>query len=268
MRRFFLCWLGLSAALYATDNISPAPQPASAIQLTARMINSRDVMLDWTDRANDAAGHIVEYINHPTDSWVILGFFPPAQHTFIHPRLAPGTPYSYRVRPFHGPASTPIEVTIAQGLSDKAYADAYALPEDYSWAPPQKTTPAGAGLIARKSIRDPRTAKDAGPTNLVAQVIKTTVSGFKLTWTDHATDEEGFLIERVDSPTDFTVCAVVEPDVNAFGWALEPPVRKGVFRVRAYYYGASSSVASMVTPPEPDDLPRARTSSAASKPKG
>jgi hypothetical protein len=118
-----------------------------------------------------------------------------------------------------------VEVTVARGLSDEAYGRAYALPEDYAWAAPHKLTPAG-GADRRASIKNPLTAFSAAPRQLEAQVIRSTVSGFRLTWRDHASDEEGFLLERVLDPATFVVCATVEPDVNSFGWALEPPARK------------------------------------------
>jgi len=237
----------------ATGSLAFAAEPAK--QLTVTLTSPTDAKLEWTEPDRAAAGHIVEFINHPTDEWIILGFFPRGKNSFVHPRLAPGTPYSYRVRPFYGPASAPIEVTVAAGLSDKAYADAYALPEDYSWAPPQKIARPGAALLALKSIRDPATAAGASPAQVKADVIKETVSGFRLTWTDRASDEEGFLLERIDSPTDFTVVAVVEPNINSFGWALEPPVRTASFRLRAYYYGKPSNVVSLTTGAEDDELP-------------
>lgn len=257
---FALALLALSpllAAAETTDSTANLP-PDPSLQITARVTPPRDVVVEWKSAAGSPAGHIVEYINRPGDEWVILGFVPYGKNTYTHPRLAPGTPYAYRVRPFFGPASEPISVTVAAGLSDKAYADAYAQPEDYSWAPPQKIAAAGSGVIAPKSIRSAATAKNAGPANFQAELMKKTVSGFRLTWADRSTDEEGFFIERIDSATDFTVVALVEPDINCFGWALEPPARTGSFRVRAFYYGRPSAVVSIVTPADPDDGPAAK----------
>lgn len=245
--------------------LTAAPLSSDSARLSGKLVG-RDIVLEWQPAAAEAAGHIVEYINHPTDEWVILGFIPAGKNTYTHPRLAPGTPYSYRVRAFRGPASAPIEVTVAAGLSDQAYVDAYARPEDYSWAPPRKVPPVGSGVLAHKSIRSPATAAHAAPAQFKAEIVKATVSGFQLTWLDRASDEEGFLLERIDSPREFTVCAVIEADTNVFGWALEPPVRTGSFRLRAYYYGPMSNIVSFTTTPEPDDLP-APTRSAPRSPK-
>lgn len=263
MKRLTLPFLSSTLALLFAPLLLAAEvsDPAKALpvdpslQITAKLTSPRNVVVEWKDAAGQPAGHIVEYINRPGDEWIVLGFIPRGKNTYTHPRLAPGTPYAYRVRPFFGPASTPIEVTVAAGLSDKAYADAYALPEDYSWAPPQKLPTTGSGVIAPKSIRSSATATLAAPADFKAQIIKTTVSGFKLTWTDRSSDEEGFFIERLGPGTDFTVVALVDPDINAFGWALEPPARTGSFRVRAYYYGNPSTVVSLVTAAEPDDVP-------------
>jgi hypothetical protein len=224
-----------------------------ALEAQARLVAPLEVVVQWRDAPGNAAGYVVEYVNQPTDDWVILGFFPPAQTRYQHQRLAPHTPYRYRVRPFFGPASSPIEVTVATGLSEQAYAQAFARPEDYSWALPRKHPPARDASHRERSIRNATTAALAAPGALAAQVIRSTVSGFRLTWTDRSSDEEGFLLERVTDGPSFVVCAVVEPDVGAFGWALEPPDRKGTFRVRAYYFGPPSSTVGVITGADPSD---------------
>lgn len=233
--------------LFVITALFTALAASAAEQLSLRQASPTDVVLTWQDSPGNPGGHIVEYINRPTDEWVILGFIPAGKNTFTHPRLAPGTPYSYRVRPFHGATSAPIEVTVAEGLSDKAYTDAYAQPEDYSWAPPSTIARPGDAVRALKSLKHATTAAHAAPAEFRAELAKSTVSGFKLTWTDRANDEEGFLLEQVTGPRDFVVCAVIEPNINAFGWALEPPTRKATFRIRAYYYGTASNVVSLVT---------------------
>jgi hypothetical protein len=223
----------------------------TSMDVQARLVTPIDVVVEWKDPGGKAAGYIVEYVNQPTDEWVILGFFPPATRRYHHPRLAPNTPYQYRVRPFFGPASPPIEVTVARRLSDQAYARAYALPEDYSWALPRKIAPAASARHQTSSIKDPATEASAAPDQLAAQIIASTVSGFRLTWRDRSNDEEGFLLERVVDATTFVVCAAVEPDVSSFGWALEPPTRKGTFRVRAYHFGPSSATVAVTTGSDP-----------------
>jgi hypothetical protein len=153
----------------------------------------------------------------------------------------PQTTFYYRVRAIYGPTTEPIEVALPTGLSDAEYADRYGKPEDYSWTAP-RILPDNAP-IEKKSIRDEATAAAAAPTDLTAVLVPVTVSGFQLTWTNHSRDEDGFLLEtKNEGSPDFTVCAKIEPKVNAFGWGFHPPQRKASFRIRAYYFGTSSNL--------------------------
>lgn len=215
------------------------------------MVSPIDIALEWHDPATDVAGHILEYTNHPaTEEYVPLGFFPPNHTKFIHPRLIPETTFYYRVRPYYGPVSNPVEVSLPEELTAEEYSAAYARPEDYQWAPPA-TLPESSS-ISKTSIRNTATSADAAPSNLQAELATNTVSGFKLTWTDRATDEQGFLLEtqRAGS-SEFLVCALVEPNINSFGWAFEPPEKNGFFRIRAYYYGEPSNVVMLLTGQDP-----------------
>ena len=56
----------------------------------------------------------------------------------------------------------------------------------------------------------------------------------------------------VDDKGDFRVCAYVEPDMNSFGWAFEPPAREGKFRLRAFRWGEPSNVVSATTGADED----------------
>ncbi len=223
----------------------------TALEAHARLVAPLDVVVQWSDPDGRAAGYVVEYINEPGDEWIILGFFPPTRKTYQHLRLAPHTPYQYRVRPFFGPASPPTTVRVAEGLSDQAYARAYALPEDYSWASPRRRRGEHSARERPRSIHDPATAAQAAPGPLKARLVRSTVSGFELTWTDRSSDEEGFLLERVIDPETFVVCATVDPDIDSFGWALEPPAREATFRVRAFHFGAASSTVALTTGSDP-----------------
>jgi hypothetical protein len=226
------------------------PADTETIRLSASMISPVDIALEWHDPATNVAGHVLEYTNRPeTEDYVPLGFFPPNHTKFIHPRLIPETTFYYRVRPYYGPASNPVEVSLPKELSDEAYAAAYALPEDYRWAPP--VTVPEASQVTKASIRN--ATADAAPSNLKADLATHTVSGFKLTWTDRSTDEEGFFLEgKREGDAEFLVCALVEPDINSFGWAFEPPERTGSFRIRAYYYGEPSNVVMLLTGKDPE----------------
>lgn len=213
----------------------------STINLTASLTSPTDIKLDWQDSSSSAAGHIVEYASDPNGPYIILGFFPPSQTSYTHPRLMPETTFYYRVRPYFGPTSNQAEVTLPKELSDATYTSKYDNNEDYSWANP-KTVPE-AVPIPKVSIRNAADSTDGAPTDMKAVLVPITVSGLQLTWTNHSSDEEGFLLEiKNEGSTDFQVCALIAPKINAFGWGLHPPQRKAAFRLRAFYYGSPSNI--------------------------
>jgi hypothetical protein len=84
-----------------------------------------------------------------------------------------------------------------------------------------------AGIL---SLYPDNTGKPAAPTGLkVAAVSATSV---QLTWTDKATNETGFRIERSTPATGWTLLATVPPDTTSFTTAVEPDTPSS-FRVRA-----------------------------------
>jgi hypothetical protein len=220
--------------------------PISTIHLSSTLVSPVDVVLTWSDTSPVATSHTIEYATNPNGPYIALSFCPPSQTAFKHPNLMPQTTFYYRVRPICGPATDPVEVTLPGQLSDDAYKNAYNLPEDYSWSGP-KTLPENA-LIVKKSLRDAATVAEAAPTDMKATFVRSTVSGLQLTWTIHSSDEDGFLLEtKTEGSPEFTVCALIPPKINAFGWALRPPERKASFRIRAFYYGTPSNVETQTT---------------------
>ena len=77
-------------------------------------------------------------------------------------------------------------------------------------------------------------------------------TGVQFTWTDHASDEDGYLLEVRPRPNpDFTVAAVLDPDINSTGLTTLPDEKTASFRIRAFYYGTPSNTAHQTTGPEP-----------------
>jgi hypothetical protein len=221
--------------------------PPAMIRLSAERVAPQDIRLTWRNPDRSVAGHIVEFASAPDGEYVILAFCPSHLTAFTHERLAPQTVHYYRVRAFDGPGTAPVFVKLPDELTDADYAAAYALPEEYDWAVPARVS-RPADVSAARPMNGPVSKNAAAPSDLTATLVPTTVSGFLLTWTDHASDEDGFLLEKVlDDGRTFLVCAYMEPDVNSFGWAFEPPVREGAFRIRAFRYGAPSNIASETT---------------------
>jgi hypothetical protein len=214
---------------------SPHPAPGVAIRLSARLISPTDITLRWTDREQGIAGHIVEFATAPNGKYTILQFLPPGQTTFTHPDLIPQTPFYYRVRPYLGPVSRSIDITLPKADPRAAKKD------EYRWAPPKVVR---GGPVATRSIRtDPA---EAAPADLKGVPVH--AEGIKFTWTDHASDEEGYLLEvRPKGRPDFSVVAVLDPDVDSFGLITLPSEKTASYRVRAYYYGTSSNLAHQTT---------------------
>jgi hypothetical protein len=238
--------LGVLAGCSGTPaTVSPPPPSAPAgIHLEARLTGPLDVSLQWSGTAPQAAGHVVEYANEAQGEYTILEFLPPGRRRFEHVDLIPETPFYYRVRSFFGPASSPVEVA----LPEPRPGDDRQRDDDGAWARPQ-TLPAAAHVIGRP-IRGAGEATEAAPLDLRAAIVRS--RGVKLTWTDRASDEEGYLIEvKPEGGAEFRVAAVVDPDVNAFGLVTLPEETRAAFRVRAFYYGPPSNLAHQTTGPEP-----------------
>jgi hypothetical protein len=253
LRLGFLLGLGALAGYAGPDAASSSGAP---IQLTARLVTPHDIALQWKDPAPGAAGHTVEWTMSPSHPYTILDFLPPGETTYRHSHLIPATTCYYRVRAFYGPSSAEVGASLPKNLTDRAYAAAFAKPENYQWAGP-KTIPE-TGTVEKKSIRNPATAAAAAPGDFKVALVPITVSGLQLTWSDHAADAEGEMLEvkPADSP-EFRVRALVPPGTNSFGWAFVPPNRQATFRIRPYYYGEPSNVVLLTTGPDSPAPPAA-----------
>ncbi|RCG26598.1 fibronectin type III domain-containing protein [Sphaerisporangium album] len=230
--------LGVSATPDPEARLSATPEPE--IRLSATLVSPTDITLEWTEGAPGAAGRIVEFATAPRGQYTILEFVPPGRTTFTHPDLIPQTPFYYRVRPYYGPASQPVEVRLPKGEFDEKTQH-----EKHAWLNP-RTIPGGP--VDTHPIRDARTAASAAPSGLRATVMH--ANGVRFTWTDHANDEEGYLLEvRPTDATQFHVAAVMPPDVNSTGLITLPSEKHSFYRVRAFYYGQPSNLAHQTTGP-------------------
>lgn len=222
----------------ATDAAGPEP----GTRLTATLTSPTDIRLTWTGSEPRAAGRIVEFATEPRGVYTVLRFVPLRETTFEHPNLIPQTSFYYRLRPFYGPASRPVEVTLPAGSFDRK-----ARENDHEWAYPRALP---GGPAKKHQIRNATTAEAAAPTGVKATVMH--ANGIRFTWTDNAADEEGYLIEvRPAGHTEYGVAAVLDPDITSFGLITLPDEKKATYRVRAFYYGRSSNVVHQTTGPEP-----------------
>jgi hypothetical protein len=204
------------------------------VRLTATLVSPVDVELRWAGTDPAAAGQIVEFATEPQGPYTILQFVPPAQTTYRHPDLMPETTFYYRVRPFFGSASAPVDVTLPPGdYSEKDQEN------DHEWAPP-KVIPGAA------TAKQPTRSAAAAPTELTATVMH--ANGIRFTWTEHASDEEGYLIEvKPHGGTEFTQAMVMDPDVNSVGLITLPREKAATYRVRPFLYGPQSTVDHQTT---------------------
>jgi hypothetical protein len=223
-----------------------APATEDEIGITATLVTPRDVLVEWKDTKPGAAGYIIEWGTKPDDEFVPLGFFPPEQTSHKHPDLMPETVCYYRIRAFYGPPSEEVEISVPKEVSDDEFKKRFDGIEDYGWAGPE--TAPDEKPVEKKSIRNPATASEASPINLTLTLKPVTVSGFQMQWTDRASDEEGFFIEtKPEGKSRFWISALVQPNINKFGWTVEPPARKTAVRVRPYYFGRSSQFVHLTT---------------------
>lgn len=186
------------------------------IRLSAS-ITGDDVTLAWEGHRGDV---VVEFATEPGGPYTVLGFVPRERDTYEHPDLMPATTFYYRVRPVEGPAS---DVAAVVPATDRV--------EGEDWLVP-------------RTVPDDRAAPTPGgtPTNLLVESVGT--DALRLTWTDNATDEAGYLVEHeIDGR--FEVAFVVDADVNYVGLIGDGA---DTYRVRAYRYGEMSNVVSERTP--------------------
>jgi hypothetical protein len=224
---------------------SAGPVHAPAVHLTATLVSPVHIALKWTDSGPGVAERSIEYATDARGPYTVLDFVPPAQTTYDHRDLMPRTAFYYRVRPLFGPASAPVSVTLPPGGFDEN-----AQAPDAEWAKPKVNSPVD-GPVAAASIRDPGTVSAATPTGLKATVKD--ANGILFTWADHASDEEGYLLEvKPDGSPDFGVVAVFDPNVNSAGLVTLPTEKQASYRVRAFYYGQPSNVVEQATGQGPE----------------
>lgn len=111
----------------------------------------------------------------------------------------------------------------------------------------------------------------AAPTNLGATAVSS--SQINLTWTDNASNESGFRIERSPDGASFTEIAAVGPNVTSYADMSLSAATQYWYRVRAYNATGPSGFAgptsaTTLSPPPPSQTPSAPTGLVASRQPG
>ena len=229
--------LVLAVALSACSTESPKTD--SAAELTAVLDNPLNVTLTWRTTDPHAAGRAVEFATEPNGEYTTLQYAPIEQTTYRHPDLIPDTNFHYRARTYSGPTSESREITLPPGELDNE-----TQATDHEWITP-KTVPGAVADVS--SLR----AGGGAPTDLQATVMH--ANGIRFTWTDHATDEDGYLLEvKAATATTFTPAAVLDPNTNSTGLITLPDEKTATYRVRAFHWTGTSNTAHVKTGPDPD----------------
>ncbi len=185
--------------------------PLAPANLTATAISSSQINLAWTDSDNTETGFKIERCTGVD----CTNFAPVATvganvTTYANTGLTASTSYSYRVQAYNTAGSSGYSI-IASAMTQAAP----ALP--------------------------------AAPTNLVAVVVSR--SQINLTWTDNATNETGFKIERCKGATctNFTQIGTVGANITGYsstGLSANTAYR---YRVRAYNVSGNSAYSNIAS---------------------
>jgi hypothetical protein len=211
---------------------------ASPSELTAMLADHLNVELHWKNNATAAGGGWIEFTT-PGDDFIKLDAVWPDKTTFRHPDVVPETKFIYRVRPFFGKPSKAVAVATGSATSKPSTEEEGPLDE------PGKT--ASTDVAHQKSIRSMASFEDASADQVTATLSSPTSAIIR--WEDRASDEDGYLLEvSADPEKDFKICALLPANTTSFRKIQLPPNMKCYFRVRAFFYGEPSNIASVNTP--------------------
>jgi hypothetical protein len=199
------------------------------IDLTATVAKG-GVDLVWRNRATADGGTLVEFVTGPGETFTMLAALWPDTTHFHHPDLAPGTTFTYRIRPFFGSPSEVVSRTVGAGPGG----------EDDVEGPAGE--PDGRGAV---SLRSAETMAEAAPGEM--WIALSSPKAIILRWADRASDEDGYLVE-IDDGEGFRVCALLPAGTQSFRKTHLPARSRPRFRVRAFFYGPPSPLASATIP--------------------
>jgi hypothetical protein len=207
--------------------------------LTAALVDGQHVDLHWTYTATAPGGAFIEFKMGPDDEhFTMLDAAWPGTSSFRHPDVAPDTRFVYRVRSFFGRPSEVAAVDAGTKNGKESEAREVEGPLDGADGFPP----------VESSGKRPSFAPETAPTNLTA--VLSSPTAVELRWRDRAPDEDGYLVETsAERDRGYRICALLGPNAGSFRKASLPERTRSYFRVRAFYYGPSSNLASVQTPP-------------------
>ena len=246
--RFVHLSLAVCALEWPSANAEPCVTFTAPTVLTVSLTNRADVDLHWKNNATAPGGNWVEFTT-PGDDYTKLEAIGGGVTTFRHFDIAPDTAFSYRIVPFFGQASAETVITTGKAApSDTPNPEEGPLAESRDGIHTTQT-----------SIRAVSTFIAAAPDGLNAKLASPT--SVELRWHDRAADEDGYLVEvAAIGEIEFKTCALLPPDSISFKKAQLPEQTPCRFRIRAFFYGTPSNVASAISsaPPPPMEPKKAK----------
>ena len=209
--------------------------------VTATLTNGNNVIVHWRKTTTLDGGVWIEYTT-PGYEYIKLQAFPSDDNetTFTHANIAPETTFLYHLQPFFGKPTKPVEITtgIAPTNGDSKFVT----------GPINPTNTVTADQDKKFSIRTMATFAAAMPSDLSATLSSPT--SVDVRWKDHASDEDGYLLEISARPDEaFVPCALMPPNMTSFRKAGLPGQTKVYFRLRAFFDGKPTDPVSVRTGP-------------------
>jgi len=188
--------------------------PAAPANLAATAVSSSQINLTWADSDTEQGFKIERCTGAGCSDFAQIATVGANVTSYSNTGLTPSTSYSYRVRAYN-----------AAGDSD------------YS--------------NTASAVTQAAPALPAAPTNLVATAVSK--SQINLTWTDNASNETGFRIERCKGSTCTNFSQIATVGANVTSYANTKLTANTTYRYRVYAYNASgnsgySNIASATTP--------------------
>lgn len=225
---------GNSAYTNSASGLTLMDPPPAPTALLATAFSSTQINLAWTDNSTNESGFRIDRCAGTTcTNFAEIAVVGANITTYQNTALPPSTTYNYRVRAYN-PGGT-------SGFTNSATATTPATP----------TVP-------------------AAPTALSATAYSTTQ--IDLAWTDNATTETGFKIERCAGTTctNFVEVATVGPNVTSYANIALTASTAYNYRVRAYNetgnstYSNSANATTLAVTVNPPAAPTSLTTTAAS----
>ncbi len=204
-------YVGYSANYVVYEGSTPPTPPAAPTGLAANAMSYSQIDLTWADNANNETGFKIERCTgEGCSDFAQIATVGANVTGYANTGLAASTSYSYRVRATNEAGDS--------DYSNTASATTYTPP-----TPP------------------------AAPTDLAVNAISH--SQIDLTWTDNATDETGFKIERCTGVgcSDFAQIATVGADVAGYANTGLAASTSYSYRVRATNDGGDSNYSNTAT---------------------